>query len=61
MSSALWCVLKGRAAAPPGIECIIGVSTSRKPSLTIESRIDWTIFERSANTLRDDSLTIRST
>jgi hypothetical protein len=29
MSSALWCVLKGLAAAPPGIECSIGVSTSR--------------------------------
>ena len=29
MSSALWCVLNGRATAPPGIGCIIGVSTSR--------------------------------
>ena len=29
MSSALWCVMKGLAAAPPGIGCIIGVSTSR--------------------------------
>ena len=31
MSSALWCVMNGRAAAPPAIGCIIGVSTSRKP------------------------------
>jgi hypothetical protein len=29
-SSALWCVTNGRAAAPPGIGCIIGVSTSMK-------------------------------
>ena len=28
-SSALWCVVKGRAAAPPATVCIIGVSTSR--------------------------------
>ena len=28
ISRALWCVLNGRAAAPPGIGCIIGVSTS---------------------------------
>ena len=31
MSSALWWVANGRAAAPPMIVCIIGVSTSRKP------------------------------
>ena len=31
MSRALWWVMKGRAAAPPGMGCIIGVSTSRKP------------------------------
>ena len=31
MSSALWCVTNGRAAAPPAIGCIIGVSTSRNP------------------------------
>ena len=29
MSSALWCVMNGLAAAPPGIVCSIGVSTSR--------------------------------
>ncbi len=27
----MWWVLKGRAVAPPGMTCIIGVSTSRKP------------------------------
>src|SRR5205823_200483 len=46
MSSALWCVLKGRAAAPPGIGCIIGVSTSRKPRATKNSRIACTSLER---------------
>ena len=34
MSSALWCVTNGREA-PPGIGCIIGVSTSRKPCATM--------------------------
>ena len=33
MSSALWCVLNGFAAAPPMSVCIVGVSTSRKPTL----------------------------
>ena len=30
MSSVLWCVTNGRAAAPPAIGCITGVSTSMK-------------------------------
>src|SRR5437868_6327020 len=42
MSSALWCVLNGRAMAPPGIGCIIGVSTSRKPRASRNARIRWT-------------------
>jgi hypothetical protein len=29
MSSALWCVVNGRAAAPPYSGCSTGVSTSR--------------------------------
>ena len=61
MSSALWCVTNGRAAAPPGIGCIIGVSTSRKPRATKNSRIACTICERLTNTSRDSSLVIRST
>src|SRR5213079_1938816 len=39
MPSALWCVLNGRAMAPPGIGCIIGVSTSRKPRASRNVRI----------------------
>ena len=33
MLRALWCVKNGLAAAPPGIGCKIGVSTSRYPFL----------------------------
>ena len=29
MSKLLWCVMNGRAAAPPGIGCNTGVSTSK--------------------------------
>ena len=29
MSSALWCVMNGRAAAPPAMACSVGVSTSQ--------------------------------
>ena len=38
MSSALWWVTNGLAAAPPGIGCIIGVSTSRKPRASRKAR-----------------------
>ena len=41
MSSALWCVVKGRAMAPPAIGCIIGVSTSMIAAL-IEEAADGT-------------------
>ena len=44
MSSALWCVLNGRAAAPPAIECSVGPSTSTKPRAASVSRIDCTIL-----------------
>jgi hypothetical protein len=33
MSSVLWCVMNGRAAAPPAIACSVGPSTSQKPCL----------------------------
>lgn len=61
MSSALWCVAKGLAVAPPGIGCIIGVSTSRKPWCTMKLRIDCTMRLRTAKVKRDCSLVIRST
>jgi hypothetical protein len=31
ISSELWYVSKGLAAAPPGVVCSVGVSISRKP------------------------------
>src|SRR5881409_1893214 len=40
MSRALWCVLNGRAMAPPGMGCIIGVSTSREPRAQQEDLAD---------------------
>ena len=49
MPSASWCVLKGLPAAPPGIDCIIGVSTSIKPRSSRKRRISLTIFERVTN------------
>src|SRR5207247_1226763 len=47
MPSALWWVLNGRAMAPPGIGCIIGVSTSRKPRASRNFRIAATSRARS--------------
>ena len=52
--------MKGRARAPPGIECIIGVSTSRNPSSSKKFRISRTTRERTSNTRRESSLTMRS-
>ena len=49
MSSALWCVTNGRAAAPPAIGCIIGVSTSTKPRASRNARIAVTTFARISN------------
>ncbi len=60
MSSALWCVAKGLAAAPPGMGCIIGVSTSRKPWPLMNSRMAWMIFERRMKVSRAVSLVMRS-
>ena len=60
MSSALWCVTKGRAAAPPGIGCIIGVSTSRKPCAIMKARIAWIMRLRTTNVRRASSFVMRS-
>ena len=39
MSSALWCVTNGRATAPPGMGCSMGVSTSMNPvAFSVERR-----------------------
>ncbi|MNC33795.1 hypothetical protein D3C75_822030 [compost metagenome] len=61
MSSALWWVSNGLAAAPPGMVCSIGVSTSRKPRSLRKWRM-WAItWERTRKVSRTSSLTIRST
>ena len=60
MSSALWCVTKGRAAAPPAIGCITGVSTSTKPRASRNARMAVTAFVRTSNTRRASGFTIRS-
>ena len=46
MSKLLWCVINGRAAAPPGIGCKIGVSTSKYPALLKKLRIALNNFVR---------------
>ena len=61
MPSALWWVLKGRAIAPPGMGCIMGVSTSRKPRASKNARIARISRARSRKTSRASGLTIRST
>ena len=43
MSSALWCVVNGRACAPPGIGWKIGVSTSMNPRSSSQRRVRLTI------------------
>ena len=60
MSSALWCVTKGRAIAPPASGCIIGVSTSRYPRPSRKRRMQRTIAARLSNTSRDSGLATRS-
>ena len=60
LSRALCWVIKGLATAPPGMECIIGVSTSRKPSSIIEALIDETIWERLIKISFDSGLLIKS-
>ena len=49
MSSALWCVVKGRAAAPETSECIIGVSTSTKSRVSRKFRMKLTSLVRLRN------------
>ncbi|CRZ48322.1 Uncharacterised protein [Vibrio cholerae] len=61
MSSALWCVMNGRALAPPGITCIIGVSTSMNCFEIMKLRMADITLERTMKALREFSLTIRST
>ena len=61
MSSALWCVMNGFAAAPPGIGCSIGVSTSMKPLSCMKRRIDEIAAVRALNVRRVSSFMIRST
>ncbi len=61
MSSALWWVTNGRAVAPPGIGCSIGVSTSTKPSSVSLRRIDAMISDRRRKAVRASSETQRST
>ena len=60
MSRAWWWVTKGRAVAPPGMGCIMGVSTSRKPRASKNCRIRLMIAARLMKTSRTWGLTIRS-
>ncbi|CKR83060.1 Uncharacterised protein [Mycobacterium tuberculosis] len=60
-SSALWCVLKGLALAPPGMGWSMGVSTSRKSLATMNSRSALTALLRAVKRTRADSSVIRST
>ena len=61
MSSALWWVMNGRAAAPPGIDCRMGVSTSRYPRELKYSLMEvYTLF-RLMNISFTPSFTTKST
>ena len=51
----------GFAKAPPGMGCIIGVSTSTNARASRKERMKRIISVRTANTRRVSSLTIRST
>ncbi len=51
---------EGRADAPPGITCNIGVSTSIKPLEMKYSRIPATTLERIIKVRRDSSLESKS-
>ena len=61
MSRALWCVVNGRARAPPGIGWKIGVSTSMKPRSSNHRRMRLTIRLRARNVARVSGLAQRST
>ena len=60
VSRALWWVTNGRARAPPGTGLRIGVSTSRKPRASIDSRRDRTTRERTRMARMAAGLTARS-
>ena len=60
MSKLLWCVIKGRAAAPPGIGCSIGVSTSKYPDELKKSRIALNNLVRFTKTSLTLGLTTKS-
>ena len=60
LSKALCLVIKGLATAPPGIGCIIGVSTSIKSLSFNELLTDSTIFVLSIKTFLESSLLIKS-
>ena len=53
MSSTRWWVVNGRARAPPGVTCSIGVSTSTKPRSSRRSRNACSTLARAAMTSRD--------
>ena len=46
MSSVLWCVVKGAAAAPPAMGCSMGVSTSRYSCVSMNFLMACTILDR---------------
>ena len=60
MSSALWWVMNGRAAAPPAAASSTGVSTSVKPRSFSVRRTDAIVAERMSKVRRASGLTIRS-
>ena len=60
MSSALWCVMNGRAAAPPAAASSTGVSTSVNPRSDSTRRTAPITAERMSNTRRVPGLAIRS-
>ena len=61
MSSALWWVVNGRAAAPPAIGCSTGVSTSRKPRASMKRRMRDTMRARIAKTFAVSGFAYMST
>ena len=60
-SKALWWVAKGRALAPPGMGCSMGVSTSKKLCCTMNSRMQLTALLRAMKRWREVSSVMRST
>ena len=61
MSSVLWWVTNGRAAAPPATVLSMGVSTSINPSLSKYARMAVMIFDRATNVSLTSGLAMRST